>query len=147
MPGIDPSAMADMILKALEITGKRGLLAGGGGIGRVDATSRASFLTSAPHDRLLPRASAAIHQRGNRNDRRVPSCRAAHADRPFLRRPALLGQAGSDAWRWSRPTRLEDDQRCRAGKCAENDGRGYHAGSRGGAEHGLSKGTGCRGRN
>ncbi|WP_097142848.1 glycosyltransferase [Rhizobium subbaraonis] len=65
MPGIAPSAMTDMILEALEMTGKRGLLTGGGGaIGEVHASSRAFFLSSAPHDRLLPRASSAIHHGG-----------------------------------------------------------------------------------
>ncbi|WP_342588833.1 glycosyltransferase [Neorhizobium tomejilense] len=65
MPGIEPAAMTGMILEALEMTGKRGLLAGGGGaIGKVDASARAFFLSSAPHDRLLPRTSAAIHHGG-----------------------------------------------------------------------------------
>ncbi|UJW77712.1 glycosyltransferase [Rhizobium sp. SL42] len=65
MPGIDPAAMTGMILEALEMTGKRGLLAGGGGaIGKVDASPRALFLANAPHDWLLPRASAAIHHGG-----------------------------------------------------------------------------------
>lgn len=65
VPGIDRAAMAGMILEALEMTGKRGLLAGGGGaIGKVDASARAFFLASAPHDRLLPRTSAAVHHGG-----------------------------------------------------------------------------------
>jgi sterol 3beta-glucosyltransferase len=65
MPGIDPAAMACMILEALEMTGKRGLLASGGGaIGNGDASGRAFFLSGAPHDRLLPRASAAVHHGG-----------------------------------------------------------------------------------
>ena len=65
MPGKDPLAMARMILEALEITGRRGLLAGGGGaIGNVTASSHAFFLTNAPHDRLLPHTSATVHHGG-----------------------------------------------------------------------------------
>ena len=65
MPGIDPAAMTRMILEALEMSGKRGLLAGGGGaIGNGDAGARAFFLSGAPPDRLLPRASAAAHHGG-----------------------------------------------------------------------------------
>jgi len=65
VPGIDPAAMAGTILEALKMTGMRGLLAGGGGaIGKADASARAYFLAGAPHDRLLPRASAAVHHGG-----------------------------------------------------------------------------------
>jgi sterol 3beta-glucosyltransferase len=65
MPGIDPPAMTRTILEALKATGKRGILAGGGGaIGQTDASGNAYFLGGAPHDRLLPRASAAVHHGG-----------------------------------------------------------------------------------
>jgi len=43
------------------MAGKRGLLAGGSGaIGKAHASARAFFLSSAPHDRLLPRTPASI---------------------------------------------------------------------------------------
>ncbi|WP_151983228.1 glycosyltransferase [Rhizobium sp. EC-SD404] len=65
MPGIDPETMTGMILDALEMTGKRGLLAVGNGAMRFGTMSeRAFFLKSAPHDVLLPKASAAIHHGG-----------------------------------------------------------------------------------
>lgn len=65
VPGIDAASMTRAILEALEITGKRGLLAGGGGaIGEGCANPSAFFLASAPHDQLLPRASAAVHHGG-----------------------------------------------------------------------------------
>jgi sterol 3beta-glucosyltransferase len=65
MPGIDPAEMTRTILEALKATGKRGLLASGGGaIGKADATGNAYFLAGAPHDRLLPRANAAVHHGG-----------------------------------------------------------------------------------
>lgn len=65
MPGVAPEAMASLILDALRITGKRGLLcAGAGAIGKGNMGERAFFLVNAPHDRLLPRASAAVHHGG-----------------------------------------------------------------------------------
>jgi sterol 3beta-glucosyltransferase len=65
MPGLDPAAMTGMILEALRMTEKRGLLAGGGGaLGKQATGAHAFFLASAPHDRLLPRASAAVHHGG-----------------------------------------------------------------------------------
>ncbi len=65
MPGVNAAAMRDVILEALDITGKRGLLTvGGGAIGPDKASHRAFFLTSAPHDRLLPRTHAAVHHGG-----------------------------------------------------------------------------------
>ena len=65
MPGLDPERMTGMILDALAMTGKRGLLAVGSGAMSLGTMSdRAFFLKSAPHDVLLPRASAAIHHGG-----------------------------------------------------------------------------------
>jgi sterol 3beta-glucosyltransferase len=65
MPGLDPETMTGMILDALEMTGKRGLLAvGSGAIGLEKMSDRAFFLKNAPHDVLLPRASAAVHHGG-----------------------------------------------------------------------------------
>ena len=65
VPGIDAASMTRVILEALEITGKRGLLVGGAGaIGEVGTSHRVFFLAGAPHDQLLPRASAAVHHGG-----------------------------------------------------------------------------------
>jgi len=65
MPNLNPAVWTGMILEALDMTGKRGLLAiGGGAMARGDPSASAFFLDHAPHDRLLPHASAAIHHGG-----------------------------------------------------------------------------------
>lgn len=65
MPGLDPAHLAAVVLKALEKTGKRGLLATGGGALEVaNAPCDVHVITSAPHDWLMPRMSAAIHHGG-----------------------------------------------------------------------------------
>ncbi|AZN71356.1 glycosyltransferase [Georhizobium profundi] len=65
MPGLDPEKMTGIILDALAVTDKRGLLAvGGGAIDPGKMSDRAFFVKGAPHDVLLPRASAAVHHGG-----------------------------------------------------------------------------------
>lgn len=65
MPGLNPEAVTTMILQALKMTGKRGVLASGGGaIKTGHAESQAFFLDSAPHDRLLPHMDAIVHHGG-----------------------------------------------------------------------------------
>lgn len=63
MPGIDPEAMSAMIIEALARTGRRGLLAGGALVGKA-LPPHVYRISSAPHDRLLPLMSAAIHHGG-----------------------------------------------------------------------------------
>lgn len=65
MPGLNPEALTGLILQALTMTGKRGVLASGGGaISTGLAGGPMFFLDSAPHDRLLPRMSAIVHHGG-----------------------------------------------------------------------------------
>uniref|UniRef100_UPI002FC76C92 glycosyltransferase n=1 Tax=Devosia sp. TaxID=1871048 RepID=UPI002FC76C92 len=65
MPGIDAEAMSTMILEALAKTGKRGLLAtGGGALAAKALPANVHRISAAPHDRLLPLVSAAIHHGG-----------------------------------------------------------------------------------
>lgn len=65
MPGLNPERMAELITNALDLTGKRGLVAGGNGaIAPQRMGERAFFLSSAPHDRLLPKTSATVHHGG-----------------------------------------------------------------------------------
>jgi UDP:flavonoid glycosyltransferase YjiC (YdhE family) len=65
MPGIDAEAMSTMILEALARTGKRGLLAtGGGALGAGTLPANVHLISAAPHDRLLTLVSAAIHHGG-----------------------------------------------------------------------------------
>lgn len=65
MPGLNPEAVTGMILQALQMTGKRGVLASGGGaISTGLAKSRVFFLDSAPHDQLFPHMDAVVHHGG-----------------------------------------------------------------------------------
>ncbi|MFN7089038.1 MAG: glycosyltransferase [Allorhizobium sp.] len=65
MPGLDPQAVTRMIRQALRITGKRGVLASGGGaIGAGQTEGPVFFLGSAPHDRLFPLMHAVVHHGG-----------------------------------------------------------------------------------
>jgi UDP:flavonoid glycosyltransferase YjiC (YdhE family) len=133
VPGIDPTAMTGMILDALAMTGKRGLLTGGGGaIGKVETSASVFFLTGAPHDQLLPRASAAVHHGGAGTT--AASLRAGlptqivpfFGDQPFWgRRIATLG-AGPP------PVDLKDAQRRHARTIAQRNGFSCHEGTCGG---------------
>ena len=65
MPGIDPQELTAMVVEALSRTGKRGLLATGGGALVADTMySHAYMVSNVPHDRILPLVSAAIHHGG-----------------------------------------------------------------------------------
>jgi sterol 3beta-glucosyltransferase len=65
MPGIDPQRMTQMVVEALARSGKRGLLAtGGGALAATALPAHVHLISAAPHDRLLPLASAAIHHGG-----------------------------------------------------------------------------------
>jgi UDP:flavonoid glycosyltransferase YjiC (YdhE family) len=65
MPGLDPPGLTAMILEALARTGKRGLLASGGGaLAAENLPSHARIIAEAPHDRLLPLVGAIIHHGG-----------------------------------------------------------------------------------
>ena len=65
MPGLDPHELTSMVVEALIRTGKRGLLATGGGALAADTVpSHVHMISTAPHDRVLPLVSAAIHHGG-----------------------------------------------------------------------------------
>ena len=65
MPGIDPARLAALVVQALAKTGKRGLLAtGGGALELANAPCDVHVIAGAPHDRLLPRVSATLHHGG-----------------------------------------------------------------------------------
>ena len=65
MPGIDAGALTGMVIEALALTGKRGLLAtGGGALSAQPCKPGVHFIAGAPHDRLFPRVDAIIHHGG-----------------------------------------------------------------------------------
>lgn len=65
MPGLNAEAVTGMILQALQMTGKRGVLASGSGaISTGRAEGRVFFLDSAPHDQLFPYMDAVVHHGG-----------------------------------------------------------------------------------
>ena len=65
MPGIDAGALTELIIEALALTGKRGLLAtGGGALTARPCPPGVHFIAGAPHDRLFPRVDATIHHGG-----------------------------------------------------------------------------------
>lgn len=65
MPGLDPDRLARLAVEALARAGKRGLLAtGGGALALSDAPPHVHVVSGAPHDRLFPRMSAALHHGG-----------------------------------------------------------------------------------
>lgn len=99
MPGLDPEGMTRVVVEALAQTGKRGLLASGGGaLVAEHLAPHVLMITEAPHDRLLPFVSAAIHHGGAGTT--AASLRAGKptticpffGDQPFwARRVAALG--------------------------------------------------------
>lgn len=66
MPGIDTSRMTSVVIEALNLNGRRGLLlvGGGGALSASAAPANIHFVEHAPHDRLFPLVSAAIHHGG-----------------------------------------------------------------------------------
>lgn len=65
MPGLAPGKLAADVIEALARTGKRGVLALGGGALEVPSPpAHVHVMTAAPHDRLLPQMSAALHHGG-----------------------------------------------------------------------------------
>ncbi len=65
MPGLDPQGLTSTVVEALGRTGKRGLLAtGGGALGAVSTPANVHVIAGAPHDRLFPRVAATIHHGG-----------------------------------------------------------------------------------
>lgn len=65
MPGLDPEKMTAMICEALIRTGKRGILATGGGALRAGKSSETvHFIADAPHDRLFPHVASTVHHGG-----------------------------------------------------------------------------------
>lgn len=65
MPGLDPVQLAREVITALAHLGRRGILATGGGALRVEQPPpHVHVLEAAPHDRLLPLTSAAVHHGG-----------------------------------------------------------------------------------
>jgi sterol 3beta-glucosyltransferase len=65
MPELDAEHVTKICIEALEKTGKRGLLAtGGGALAAVHGVSHVRSISGAPHDRLFPHLSATIHHGG-----------------------------------------------------------------------------------
>ncbi|MBM1173476.1 glycosyltransferase [Microvirga arabica] len=65
MPGLDPQGITATVVEALAKTGKRGLLAtGGGALGAESTPDNVHVIAGAPHDRLFPRVAATIHHGG-----------------------------------------------------------------------------------
>jgi sterol 3beta-glucosyltransferase len=99
MPGIDPDRMAVAVIEALRRTGKRGLLAtGGGAIAPRNVPASIHVVADAPHDRLLPYVASAIHHGGAGTTAAVLRAGKPSAicpffgDQPFwARRIAVLG--------------------------------------------------------
>ncbi|MDI7924420.1 glycosyltransferase [Ferirhizobium litorale] len=65
MPGIDRDRMTATVIEALARTGKRGLLASGGGaLSSVGSFPHVHFVRDVPHGRLLPEVHSMIHHGG-----------------------------------------------------------------------------------
>ena len=65
MNNIDPKRLTDIVLRALELTGQRGIVATGwGGMGGADLPDTVFKVEDVPHDWLFERVKAAIHHGG-----------------------------------------------------------------------------------
>jgi sterol 3beta-glucosyltransferase len=65
MPGIDPQHLASVMIDALALCGKRGLLATGGGALKAERLpAHIHLIEQAPHDALFPFVAATIHHGG-----------------------------------------------------------------------------------
>lgn len=65
MPSLDPADMTRLVIEALARSGKRGLLASGGGaIGAPCTTSQVHTIAAAPHGQLFRHVAAAVHHGG-----------------------------------------------------------------------------------
>jgi len=65
MPALDPLKTTEIVLEALAKTGKRGLLAtGGGALGERKLPSSVRLIAEAPHSWLFPKVAAVIHHGG-----------------------------------------------------------------------------------
>ncbi len=65
MPGYDPDWTTQVIVDALKRTGKRGLLAtGGGALTAGDMPDHVHVISGAPHERLFPHVAATVHHGG-----------------------------------------------------------------------------------
>jgi sterol 3beta-glucosyltransferase len=65
MNNIDPERLTDIVLRALELTGQRGILdTGWGGMGDADLPNSVFRVEDLPHDWLFERVTAAVHHGG-----------------------------------------------------------------------------------
>lgn len=65
MPIADAAALTDVVVQALNASGRRGLLAAGwGGLGGRAFPANVHLLDSAPHDQLFPQMSIVVHHGG-----------------------------------------------------------------------------------
>jgi sterol 3beta-glucosyltransferase len=65
MPGFDPEHVTAVVVEALTRTGKRGLLAtGGGALAAGDVPGHVHVISGAPHQLLFPHVSATVHHGG-----------------------------------------------------------------------------------
>jgi UDP:flavonoid glycosyltransferase YjiC (YdhE family) len=61
----DPERQARMVLRALELSGQRGVISTGwGGIARLETAADAFFIDDVPHGWLFPRTAAVVHHGG-----------------------------------------------------------------------------------
>ena len=61
----DPERLTRLTLRALELTGQRGILATGwGGVTQLASSTQVYYLDNAPHDWLFPRMAAVVHHGG-----------------------------------------------------------------------------------
>lgn len=65
MPNQDPRATFDLIVRALKVSGQRGVIYGGwGGLAGETAGDRALVIEGVPHEWLFPRMKAVVHHGG-----------------------------------------------------------------------------------
>ncbi|GHA29961.1 glycosyl transferase family 1 [Devosia pacifica] len=65
MPGIDPQVLASSLIEGLALSGKRGLLAtGGGALSLTEVPTHVHVIEAAPHEQLFKHVEAALHHGG-----------------------------------------------------------------------------------
>ena len=61
----DPERQTRTALRALELSGQRGILSTGwGGVARLDTSAKVFFVDDVPHSWLFPRMAAVVHHGG-----------------------------------------------------------------------------------
>ena len=84
----DPAAKTDLVVKALDIAGQRGvLLTGWGGLGGRKLPSTVFQVDSVPHDWLFPRVAAVVHHGGAGTTAAAMRAGVPSVTTPFLTTP------------------------------------------------------------